>query len=94
MDNLPHNSTNPRIVLGYNNQIKLMIDQTNHEKWTKKDFEQLEKCKIQYLEEKLGHKITKLEDTISHKAYEANLKTDTDFYKKVEEKSITHVSFE
>ena len=82
MDELPHNSNEPRIVLGYDNQIKLMVNQTNDEKWTEEDFKQLERCKIQYLEEKLGYKITKLEDKISHDDYEKELETSTTFYKK------------
>ena len=70
MDELPHNSKDPKIVLGYDNQIKLMVNQTNEEKWTKSDFEQLEKCKLQYLEEKIGYSIVKLNDIISHDGYE------------------------
>jgi len=79
---LPHNSTNPRIVLGYNNSIMLMVDQTNEEKWTRDDFKQLEQCKLEYLEVKLGYKITKLADTISHDNYEKNLESITTFFKK------------
>lgn len=78
----PHKSKNPRIVLGYDNQIKLMIDQTNKEKWTKADFKKLEKLKIKYLEKKLGYKIVKLSRLFSHQTYEERLLEDTWFYKK------------
>ena len=78
----PHKSKNPRIVLGYDNQIKLMVDQTNEEKWSKKDFKELEKLKIKYLENKLGYKIIKLSKVISHKKYEKRLESDTTFYKR------------
>lgn len=78
----PHKSKNPRIVLGYDNQIKLMVDQTNKEKWTKSDFKKLEKLKIRYLERKLGYKIVKLSSKITHKKYEKQLEQDTTFYKK------------
>lgn len=81
MQELPHNATNPRIVLGYDNQLKLMVDQINEEKWTKKDFEQLEICKIEYLQEKLGYTIEKLSDTVKHDEYEKILETSTTFYK-------------
>lgn len=82
MDKLPHDANGPRIVLGYDNQIKLMVNQTNEEKWTKADFEQLEKCKIQYLEERIGYKIPKLSDTISHDKYEDQLESSTTFFNK------------
>lgn len=57
MIELPHNSKNPRIVLGYDNQIKLMVDQTNDEKWNQADLEHLRNCKYEYLKEKLGHPV-------------------------------------
>lgn len=79
---LPHNSNDPKIVIGYDNQIKLMVNQTNEEKWNKTDFEQLEKCKIEYLEEKLGYPIKRLEEFQTHDNYEKNLEASTNFYKK------------
>jgi len=86
--NLPHNSKDPKIVLGYDNQIKLMVQQTNNELWSKEDFIQLEKCKIEYLEKKLGYTIIKLKDVISHDDYETKLEKSTNFYKKEEEKNL------
>ena len=80
--NLPHNANDPKIVLGYDNQIKLMVNQTNEEEWIKADFDQLEKCKIQYLEEKLGYPIVKLNSITSHHDYEKQLETSTTFFKK------------
>ena len=82
MIKLPHNSNDPKIVLGYDNQIKLMVNQTNEEKWSKEDFEILEQCKIEYLEDKLGYKIKKLEELQTHDQYEKNLESSTSFYKK------------
>lgn len=71
---LPHNSTNPRIVIGYDGNIKIVVDQTNKEKWNREDFVKLEKAKLQYLEQKLGYPIKKLEDVVPHADYEAELK--------------------
>lgn len=79
---LPHNSIDPTIVTGYDGQIKLMINQTNNEKWSKEDFDTLEQCKIEYLEEKLGYKIVKLEEIIPHDKYELGLEDSTTFFKK------------
>ena len=50
-----------------------MVNQTNDEKWPKEDFNLLEKLKIECLEEKLGYKIEKQSDTISHDNYEKQL---------------------
>lgn len=83
----PHKANNPRIVIGYDNQIKLMVDMTNNQKWTKKDFKILEKLKLKYLEKKLGYKIKKLSGVMSHKKYEKHLEEDTTFYKKEKKKS-------
>lgn len=76
---LPHGSINPRIVIGFDGQIKLMVDQVNNEKWDEKDFNQLERCKIQYLEERLGYKILSLETLYPHNEYEKILKQSTNF---------------
>ena len=78
MMKLPHNSTVSKIVLGYDGQIKLMVNTVNDEKWSKADFEQLERCKIAYLEEKLGYKIVTLESLIKHDDYEKLLDETTE----------------
>lgn len=78
---IPHGYTNPKIVLGYTNQIKLMVDEKggDKEKWTKNDFAKLEQLKVKYLEIILGYKIEPLSKTVSHDDYEKNLKQTTDF---------------
>ena len=63
-----------KIVIGYDGQIKLMVYPTTDQKWTKKDFANLEAAKIDYLEKRLGYKIEKLEKTITHDNYEKYLK--------------------
>ena len=59
MDELPHNSKDPEIVVYFDESIKLKVTLTNNEVWTDEDYVQLNKCKHQYLEEKLGYPLIK-----------------------------------
>ncbi len=91
---LPHNSKNPRIILGYDNKIKLMVDQTNAEKWSQADFERLRECKYEYLEKRLGHSVrlaildvSKLEKQLGYKITRLDKTISHDDYEKNLEKS-------
>lgn len=66
---LPYDWVKPKIVIGYDGQIKLLI-YTNANKLTKKQTKELQKLKIKYLSHKLGYKVEPLSKTIKHNDYE------------------------
>ena len=74
---LPDGWTNPKIVIGYDNQIKLMVklDKVANNAATDEEIDKLTaKLKIRYLEAALGYKIEKFENIVSHKDYEKGIK--------------------
>lgn len=78
---LPYDWKKPRIVIGYDGQIKLMIT-TDMKKFTKKQENQLKKLKIKYLEHRLGYKIQNFSKIIKHSDYEKMLDKKSPGWKK------------
>lgn len=69
---LPKGYSDPRIVLGYNGEIRLMVSLEPEiiKNWTKEQEEELRKFKIEYLEKAIGYKIETMDNIIKHDDYE------------------------
>lgn len=69
---LPNGWSNPRIVLGYNNEIRLMVSLTDEiiKAWNDSGYDIMREKKIELLEKALGYKIEKMENIIKHDDYE------------------------
>jgi hypothetical protein len=71
--NPPAGTKNHKIVLNYVGAPVLYFELQEGVTYTRKLQEELKKYKIAYLEDKLGYKLEKLEDMISHEVYEKQM---------------------
>ncbi len=69
---LPKGWSNPRIVTGYNGEIRLMVSLETEiqQNWTHEQSELLKQKKIEYLEKAIGYKIQPLDEIVKHDDYE------------------------
>lgn len=76
MFKLPKNWTDPKIVLGYNDEIRLMVSLPEKiiKNWGPDDSRLLAKKKVEYLEDKIGYSILPMEKMVSHDGYEEIIK--------------------
>lgn len=76
MFKLPKDWTDPKIVLGYNDEIRLMVTLPDKiiKNWKPEDSRLLAKKKVEYLEDKIGYSILPMEKIIGHDDYEKVIK--------------------
>lgn len=69
---LPEGWINPRIVLGYNNEIRIMVslNKESIKNFSKADEDLLQQKKMEYLEKAVGYPIVKMDEIIKHDDYE------------------------